>query len=401
MSTFAALADPRFRLLWAGSFLSFAAMQMVQVARPWLAYVVSGSATALGLVAASQGIAMLLVAPLAGVAADRLPKRTVILTSQAFLLATAAVMGVLVLTGVTQVWHLVILALVHGSTVPFNMPARQSFIPLLLPREHLANGVALQASARNVNQVLAPSVVGILLAWHPAIAFFTMVGLHVAAMLTIAGMPLGKPVAAKGRGVRGELMGGVKMAVSTSWVRTLLGMALLPVVLGFPFQQMLPVFQQEVFRVGEERLGFMYATVGVGALTGSLLVATFAGLTRRGLPQLIAGVLFGTALVCFALSPSYWFALPALAVVGVSSQSYNTINQTLLMTNVEPEYYGRMASLMMMTRSMMPLVVLPVGALVDMFGARYSLAVMGALLALAILTLGITRPALRGSRVGG
>jgi MFS family permease len=395
------LSDPRFRLLWAGSFLSFAAMQMVQVARPWLAYEVSGSATALGLVAASQGIAMLLIAPLAGVAADRLPKRTLILTSQTVLLATAAVMGALVLTGITQVWHLVVLALVHGGTVPFNMPARQSFIPLLLGRDRLANGVALQASARNANQVLAPSVVGILLAWHPPIAFFTMVGLHTAAMLTVAGLPMGRPVTAKGRGVRGELAGGLRMAVSTPWVRTLLGMALLPVILGFPFQQLLPVFQQEVFRVGEERLGFMYAVVGVGALTGSLLVATFAGLTRRGLPQLVAGVLFGVALVFFALAPAYWFALPALLVVGVASQSYNTINQTLLMTNVEPAYYGRMASLMMMTRSLMPLVVLPVGALVDAFGARPTLSVMGGALALAILTLGITRPSLRGSRVGG
>ncbi len=395
------MSDPRFRLLWAGSFLSFAAMQMVQVARPWLAYEVSGSATALGLVAASQGIAMLLIAPLAGVAADRLPKRTLILTSQTVLLATAAVMGALVLTGITQVWHLVVLALVHGGTVPFNMPARQSFIPLLLGRDRLANGVALQASARNANQVLAPSVVGILLAWHPPIAFFTMVGLHTAAMLTVAGLPMGRPVTAKGRGVRGELAGGLRMAVSTPWVRTLLGMALLPVILGFPFQQLLPVFQQEVFRVGEERLGFMYAVVGVGALTGSLLVATFAGLTRRGLPQLVAGVLFGVALVFFALAPAYWFALPALLVVGVASQSYNTINQTLLMTNVEPAYYGRMASLMMMTRSLMPLVVLPVGALVDAFGARPTLSVMGGALALAILTLGITRPSLRGSRVGG
>ena len=117
--TFEALHHSQFRLLWMGSVLGFSAMQMTQVARPWLAFLVSGSATSLGIVAAAQGFMMLVGGPLGGVAADRLPKRFVLLASQASLLTTAIVMFLIVFYDVTEIWHLVLLGLVHGGTVPF------------------------------------------------------------------------------------------------------------------------------------------------------------------------------------------------------------------------------------------------------------------------------------------
>ena len=396
--TFGALSVPQFRQLWVGSLLSFSAMQMTQVARPWLAFHVSESGLALGLVAAAQGLAMLVVSPFGGVAADRLPKRLVLLGSQFSLLLTAVVMVRIVFFDVVEVWHLVLIALVHGATVPFNQPVRQSYIPVLLPRSMLANGVALQGSGRNLNQVAAPSVVGVLLAIEPSIAFFFIVALHFGSMIVSLRLPHSALGKAESRGVAGEALYGLRYIWGSPMLRMLVGLALLAVLFGFPYQQLMPVFQIEVFDVGPSRLGFMYTCVGAGALTASLVVASFSGLATRGFPQLVAGVLFGLALVGFALPPAYLVALPLLFVTGFCAQSYATMNTTLMMMNSDPALYGRVASVNMMTRAFMPLIVLPFGIMSDAVGAPTTVATAGAVLAASILVVGLARPDLRRTR---
>jgi MFS family permease len=395
--TFAALAEPRFRLLWVGSLLSFFAMQMTQVARPWLAYEVSGSGLALGLVAAAQGIPMLLISPFGGVAADRLPKRVVLLVSQGVLLATAAGMVVLVELDLVQVWHLVLLAFIHGCTVPFNQPVRQSYIPLLLDRQGMPNGIALFASARNMNQVLAPSIVGPLLLIDPGLAFMAIALLHLLSMTVSLRLPWGPPELVAGRGAFGEVWFGLRYIGTRPVLRTLVGMMLLAVILGHPFQQLLAVFQG-VLNINAAQFAFFYTALGTGSLLASLTVASFSHLAARGYPQLIAGVMFGVALAGFALSPVYLLSLALLFVLGFASQSYSTMNQTLMMLHSPAALYGRVASVNMMTRAFMPLTVLPMGALVDAFGAPATLAVSGALLALAILAIGTFVPSLRHGR---
>ena len=105
---------------------------MTLVAKPWLAYEITGSAFWLGVVALSQGLPMLFMAPLGGVAADRFPKRTVLLLSQTALMLMAAIIAIVLYLDLIEVWHLILLSLVHGTAMPFNMPVRQSYIPCLL-----------------------------------------------------------------------------------------------------------------------------------------------------------------------------------------------------------------------------------------------------------------------------
>ncbi len=383
-----------FRLLWGGTLLTYAAQQMTIMARPWLAYDISGSGAALGLVAFAQGVPMLLLSPFGGVAADRLPKLVVMLVSQTLMMLMAATIGVLILLDSIEVWHLAVLAFVHGSTMPFNMPVRQSYIPLLVEREHLPNAVALNSSGRNLNQILGPSLAGVLLAWNPALAFFTIVSLHLVSMAVATRLPLARPVKAAGAGVVRELGAGFRYIWSSPTHRTLIAMMTIVVVLGMPYMQMLAVFQKDVLEVGPRGLGFMITAMGTGALTGSLVVASFTRLTTRGYPQMLVGIAFGLMLVAFALSPIYLLSLGLLFMTGFTSQSYGTINQTLLMTNTEPSLYGRVASVQMMTRSAMPLAILPMGVAVDAFGAPATVATAGAVLAATMLLIGLVRPSL-------
>lgn len=386
---FVALAHSGYRQLWAGTFLTFAAGQMTMVARPWLAFELSGSAFVLGAVALAQGLPMFFVAPLGGVAADRLSKRTVLLFSQASLLVSASLIAGLVLFDAVEVWHLAAMAVVHGVAMPFNMPVRQAYVPVLVPRSLVPNGVALQAAGRNMNQVAAPSVAGFLLAFDPVVAFTAIAALHVLSMLTSLTFPKAPPTQERSRGVRGELLLGFRYVYATPLLRLLFAMLLLTLVLGMPFLHLLPVYQ-EVLEIGPSQLGLMYAAVGAGGLLGSLTVASFTSLAR-GLPQLVAGIGFGASLVAFALSPVYAASLALLVLAGFSNQAYNTINQTLIVTRTDPALYGRVMSINMMSRSFIAMSILPIGFLADTFGAPATLAVSAGALAVCFLLIGLVR----------
>lgn len=392
--TFDSLSIPQFRLLFAGAFFSHAGMQMTNMARPWLAFAVSDSALMLGLVAAAQGVPQLIVSPLGGVAADRLPKRLVLHVSTAILILIALTMAIIVYLDIVEIWHLVLLSLVHGSVVPFNQPARQSYVPFLVPRAKLGNALGLFGAVRNMNQIIGPSIAGILIAIEPFLAYLVIVVLLSVAFILAIGLPKAAPAKKSSLSVGSDLIFGLKYIWSNTTMRTLVGLGLVAIILGFPYQQLLPVFQKDVLDVGPERLGFMYTALGSGALTASLLVATFSGMTHRGFPQLLAGIAFGGGLVAFALSPVYLLSVALLFVTGLTSQMYTTLNSTQMMMRADPQFYGRIASINMMMRAFMPLVVLPFGALVDAHGAPTTVASAGVALMIAILLIGAVRPTL-------
>lgn len=389
LRTFSALGYSQYRRLWGGTFFTFAAGQMTMIARPWLAYELTGSASWLGLVALAQGIPMFFMSPVGGVAADRLSKRTVLLASQTALLLMALLLVVVLYLEIVEVWHLVLLSLVHGSAMPFNMPVRQSYVPLLLPKRLIPNGVALQAAGRNVNQVAAPGAVGILLGIDPLIAFGTIASFHVLSMAMSLTFPRGLAEQRRSRGARGELLLGFRYVFATPLLRLLFGMLLVMLVLGMPYVHLLPVFQQ-VLNVGPELLGFMYAAIGLGGFCGSLTVASFMRLAS-GLPQLAVGVGFGLALAAFALSPFYPLSIALLFCTGFAHQAYTTINQTLIITRTDPALYGRVMSINLMLRSFITMAILPFGALVDAFGAPWTFAVTGGVLAGSLLLIGAVR----------
>jgi predicted MFS family arabinose efflux permease len=169
-------------------------------------------------------------------------------------------------------------------------------------------------------------------------------------------------------------------------------MAFLAVTLGMPFQQMLPVFQETVLKVGPEKLGFMYAAVGAGALIGSLVIAYRSDDPHRQRYQLIAGVCFGGLLIPFALSGNFVFSLAMLVMIGLCSEIFMTINRMLVVLNTDTHLYGRVMGTYAMTFSLMPIATLPMGALVDAIGPQKTVAGAGFLLAAVVLVLSFILP---------
>src|SRR5215211_5461171 len=302
--TFAALSNRDYRLLWLGTLGSFTAMQMQQVARGYLAYELSGSAAVLGVVGLSSGLPMLVFSLFGGVIADRVAKRNLLLVTQAATGLVALATAVLVATDLITIWQLILLGVLQGVVFAFNMPARQAILAELVAPAEMMNAMALNNAGMNVTRIFGPALAGFLIAVPfvgPANVFYVMAACYQLAVLML--LRIRPRYAGSGRPrapMLQEFAAGLRYIAQHEVLGMLLVLGLVPIILGFPYQMLLPVFASEaVFDVGARGLGLMSAVTGAGALVGALVVATATGVRRRGRWQLAAGAAFGLGLLGF------------------------------------------------------------------------------------------------------
>ena len=393
--TFSSLANADFRLLWMGMLASYMAMNMNILARGILAYDLSKSATALGLVTMVRGLPQLFLSPIGGVIADRVDKRKLLIYTQLIMGVLALVNVVLLVTGLIAIWHLILLSLIEGFVFAFNMPSRQAIVPEIVSDEELMNAVALNNSGMNLTRILGPALAGALLGFGPfgmEVTFGLVALCYVGFTFALYLLPKKRRVSKAQKGpFLAQLSGGITYIWRTPALRALIGLAFIPILFGQPYQTLLPVFGRTVLSISEGQIGALAAASGVGALIGSLSVATFSNIKRKDLLQTGFGVLFGVTLIGFARSPSFVMALVWLFGVGLSSQAYNALNSTLIMSTTERSYHGRVMSVWMMTWSLMPLSTLPIGKAVDSFGVDAVIGVSGIVVAVFILAVGMGR----------
>lgn len=397
--TFGALRWRQYRMLWFGILFSLMALQIDLVARSWLAYDLSGSALMLGLVAAARGIPQLVLSPFGGVAADRFDKRRLLVTAEAAVFTLALATAILVHTGLIEIWHLVVLGFLQGTITPFGMPVRTALVPHLVAESQVPNALALESTARNLNRVFAPAVAGMLIAVNPTLAFYAMAAAYGAAVLTLMRLPGGLRGDGERSGPFAAMMVGFRYILDRPALIALLLLAYIPILLGMPFQQLLPVFQSDVLKVSPRLLGFMYTATGVGAIFGSMVVAFLSDSPHKNKLQIASGVAFGITLAAFAMSTNYALSLVLLAVAGFMSSGYLTFNRMLVVLQTDRALYGRVMSVYGMTWSLMPLALLPIGALVDQFGAPATIAGSGLLLStiIALIAIRFSHYYLKGS----
>ena len=390
-----------FRVLETGMVLSMAAMQMNIISRTWLAYHISGSALALGIVAMGRGLPQLFISPLAGVAADRFDKRKLLMTTQSGMAFLALINAVLVHLGVIQVWHLVLLGLAQGFVFPFTMPSRQAMIPHFAGKSRIAQAFAIDSAGRNLNRVLAPSIGGVLIAWHPVIAFYAIAAAYAGAALTVARLPAVKTVRSIKTSAVRDLAEGIRYVFKNRILLVLIAIAFIAVILGMPVQQFLTVFQREVLHVSPRELGLMYTAIGIGALLGSVAIAGISNSPRRGMIQMGFGVIYGASLVGFALSHVLIVSLAFLIVFGLASEGYMTINRVEVITNTDSSILGRVLGIYVTTWALMPISALPLGFFVDMFGPVATFSGAGCLMVLFLVLIMAVHPAVWHARRPG
>ena len=393
--TFSSLSYRNYLFLWLGILFWAGGMQIQMLARAYLVYDLTDSASLLGMVNAASAVPMLALPLLGGVIADKFQRKRIIQLGQAASLLLAVVVGITISTGHITWYHLMIAAMAQGVFFSFAMPARQAFIAQLVPRRELTNALALNAGAMSAMTLVSPAVGGLLYAWAgPDTVYYLIAGLSaVAVVLTGFVSGTAEDPRPSGRGnsrttMASDIAAGVKYAFGHSLIRVLLIVTLFTTLLTMPFQFLMPVFVVDVYKLGPDAMGVLIAITGGASLAGSLVIAA-VGSWKRGLLLLVASALSGVALMLVAAIPIYYAAAGFMVLLGLGNAGRRTLVQSMVMEESEESYRGRVISLYMMNFGLIQLGVLPIGVLMDAFGGQLTVGVMAALL-LAVTAVALT-----------
>ena len=396
--TFDSLALRDYRLLWLGQLANAMGIWMDMVARMWLIYTMTHSPLQLGLISATQGLPMLLFGIIAGATADRYGRKIQLIMSQAGNAVLNTIMAILILTGSVQPWHLYVTGFLAGSMQAFQMPARQVLVNELVGTKYLLNAISLNSAAFNFSRSFGPAIGGLLIKlWGVGFCYVGQAALYI--MSTIWTIRMRVPSqyhspdqardARNNRSFLGGIRDGIRYVMLQKVVLALMMLALMPAILGMPFVSLMPIFAVDVFHGDATTQGSLLMMAGLGALAGSLGMASL-GRKRQGSGKFLIGgaVGFGLSLILFASSPNLWLAMPFIFVVGFFNSSYMTQNQTIIQTVVPHEIRGRVLGIYMLNQGLMPAGSFLAGVLATLFGGPKAVAIMGFSCFLLVVAVG-------------
>jgi MFS family permease len=394
-----ALRHRNFRLFTVGQTISLMGTWMQQVAVGWLVYRLTDSAFLLGIVGFVSQIPIFLLAPLAGVLADRYDRHRLVILTQVLAMVQAGVLAVLVLTDAVTITHIVILMALLGAVNGFDIPARQSFLHEMVGgREDLANAIALNSSMFNAARLVGPAVAGFLIAAvGEGVCILINAVSYIAVLVSLFAMRLPRRAPhASGGHMLHRLTEGFRYAFGFAPIRSILGLVALVSLAGVPFSILLPVVATRVLAGDARTLGFLMASVGLGALIGALWLASRR--TVRGLGRVIvrAAFGFGACLIVVALSRTTWLSMLLLVGAGFAMMVQMAASNTILQTLVDDDKRGRVMSLYSMAFiGLSPIGSLVAGAVAAGAGAPAAFVAGGTVCCIAALGFARRLPALR------
>jgi len=396
--TFSSLRHLDYRYLWSGTLMMSAGQWVQQVTLGWLLYDLTGNSMLLGALNGLRAVPFLVTGPMAGVAADRMDRRKLLLRTQWILIITAVAMGTLVASPYLHVWHIFIFTLITGIAWSFTEPVRQSMIPSVVPKEDLVNAIALNSGGFNLMKVIGPALGGAMIVLFGGAGNFFVQSVAysgVLVMIYLMHIP-NTPSEARRASAVANLKEGFAYVWSTPAVLALLTLAYVPRIFAVPYQTLMPVFQKDVLQVGPDGLGMLMAAPGVGALIAVLTLASLANrLKRQGLFLVGSIVVLGFFLIVFSQVRVFPLALATLVIAGAFQMFFLASTATILQLLVPDELRGRVMSLYMLDRGFMPVGDLFAGTTAHFIGAPFTVAVMGGIVIVLALFVAWRVPAIR------
>jgi MFS family permease len=393
-----ALRHRNYRLFFFGQGTSLVGTWMQRVALGWLVYRLTGSEFLLGVVGFSSQILTFLVAPFAGVIADRVDRRKLLLGTQTLAMVQACILAALTLTGIITVWEIILLSLVLGLVGAFDIPTRQAFVVQMLEsRKDLPNAIALNSFLVNVARLVGPSLAGLLIAATGEGTCFLLNGVtYLAVIGTLLAMRVPPaPNRHRGSALLPNLKEGFGYAFGSPPIRMILALLAFFSLVGMPYSLLLPVFAKDILNGGPDLYGFLMASTGIGAIAAGLFLASRRSVP--GLERIMTGAvaLFGVSLIVFALSRTVWLSLVLLLATGVGAMTQLVGSNTLLQTIVDDDKRGRVMSFYTVCfMGMGPFGSLLLGGLASRLGAPTALMIGGGCLIAAAAVFGTRLPVL-------
>jgi MFS family permease len=343
--SFNSLEVPNYRRYFAGQLISLSGTWMQTVAAIWVVLSLTDSGVAVGLTTALQFLPMLLIGAWGGLLADRIPKRRLLMTTQALMAIPALGLFLVTATGAVTPWMVYLAVLAFGTLNAIDNPTRQSFVIEMVGPDRVVNAVSLNSVIVQAARIVGPGVAGILIATVGVIPCFALNALTFAAMiLALWRMDPSRlqapPVAER---EPGAIRAGLRYVLRTPELMVPLGLMALVGTLGFNFQVVLPLLAKFSFDAGAMTYAALVSAMAVGSIAGAL-VNGHRGETG---PRLIAAgaLAFGVSALLAAAMPTLALEVVMLALLGAASVTFAaTINSTLQLA-VSPEMRGRVMAL--------------------------------------------------------
>ncbi len=394
---FASLAFRDYRLLWWGLIVSNIGTWMQMVAQGYLVYQLTNSPFALGLVGFVRAIPVFTFSLFAGVVADRVDRRRLLIVTQSLAAVFALILGILASTGVVTVWMILVLAFASASVASFDNPTRQALVPDIVGKDYIANAVALNSAAFNGTGILGPSLAGVALGIVGTAACFYINAVSFLAVIIALWFMSSIP----NRTMRKQTML-QNLREGFAYVREhrLVASSLILIAsvsfLGRPYTQLMPAIQRDVLHVGATGLGLLMAFSGIGALGGALAIAALSTYAHRGLLLMISIASFGAALIAFAFSRSFPLSLGLLVVVGCAGTMSMSLTNMIIQLRVPGELRGRVMSMYtMIAMGMMPLGSMALGTIASFTGVPETIVIGGIGCIVALILVNLWVPTLR------
>lgn len=350
---FLALQHRNFRLLWYGQLVSVSGSLMQNAAILWHVSLLVPSGQkglALGLVGLVRVVPIIVFSLVSGAVADTVNRRKLLLVTQSWMLVTALVLTVLTFRGLSTLWPIYLLTALSACATSFDGPARQSLIPNLVPVAHFPNAISLNTTMFQTASVLGPSLAGAVIAgfgvgWVYALNTLSFLG-------TIVGVLLMEDVPARSHGeITGISLRAVREGLRFVFRAPIIRSTMLLDFLATFFASataLLPIFAQDILKVGPHGYGLLYAAPSVGAvITGLIMVGAVERIDRRGQVLLRAVFVYGLATVVFGFSRNFWLTFACLAVTG-AADTVSTVLRNIVRQLATPDHLrGRMTSINM------------------------------------------------------
>ncbi|MEK6733070.1 MAG: MFS transporter, partial [Candidatus Omnitrophota bacterium] len=346
---FRALKYRNFRVFFFGQGISLIGTWMQYVAMSWLVYKMTNSAFMLGVVGFSSQIPTFILSPFTGVIADRHNRHRILLFTQTLAMLQAFILAFLTITGHIAVWHIVVLGVFLGCINSLDIPARHSFIlEMVEKRKNLGNAIALNSMMFNFARLIGPSIAGVLIAIAgEGVCFLINAISYLAVIASLLAMDKEVKIRKDKQGdydIFKDLKEGFTYVFRFQPIKAILLLLGTISLMGMSYAVLMPVFARDVLGGGPHTLGFLMAAVGVGALAGTIYLASMKrAITFGNLLPVSAGV-FGIGIVAFSFSYNIWLSLILLVISGFGIMVQMAASNTILQTIVDDDKRGRVMS---------------------------------------------------------
>ncbi len=399
MPNLPAFRSRNYRLFFLGQGISLIGSWMTQIATIWLVYHLTNSPLLLGVVGFASQIPSFVLSPFGGVFVDRFSRHRILIGTQILSMIQSLALAVLALSGVIQIWHIIVLSLFQGLITAFDSPARQAFVTEMVEKkEDLANAIAINSTMFNGARLIGPAIGGLLIASVGAAYCFLIDGLSyiavIAALLAMRIKP--KTINITTQNPLQRIKEGFVYAFGFPPIRAILLLLALVSLMGMQYTVLVPIFAEKILHGGPQTLGFLMAASGVGALAGGTYLATRKSILGIGKLIALAPGILGTGLIALSLSRVLPLSLLMMLLVGFGTIIQIAGSNTFLQTIVDDDKRGRVMSIYTMAfLGMIPFGNLLGGALADRIGAPNTLIIAGSACILGSVVFAQQLPNLR------